>query len=78
MWLLIAMIGTESSSQHALVDLQEHFRRHKPAKTAEQRDRQRQQLLAQVPEEQRALIDETMLGAATGRFQTCIWHVEDS
>ena len=63
-------------SQHALVNLQEHFRQHKPAKTAEQHDRQRQQLLAGVPEEQRALIDETMLGAATGRLEPCTWHVE--
>ena len=58
--------------------LQEHFRRHKPAKTAEQRDRQRQQLLAGVPEEQRALIDETMLGAATGKLETHTSHAEET
>ena len=46
--------------------LQEHFKQRKPAKTAEQLARQRQQLLASVPEEQRAQIDEKMLGAATG------------
>lgn len=47
---------------------QEHFRESKPAKTAEQRKRQQDQLLANVPEEQRAQIDEKMLGAATGAF----------
>ena len=48
------------------IALQEHFQQKKPAKTAEQLARQRQQLLARVPEEQRAQIDEKMLGAATG------------
>ena len=48
------------------IALQEHFKQRKPAKTAEQLARQRQQLLARVPEEQRAQIDEKMLGAATG------------
>ena len=48
------------------VALQEHFKQSKPAKTAEQLQRQRQQLLANVPEEQRAQINEQMLGVATG------------
>ena len=46
--------------------MQEHFRQSKPAKTAEQLQRQRQQLLANVPEESRAQIKEQMLGMATG------------
>ena len=55
--------------------LQEHFRQSKPAKTAEQLQRQRQQLLANVPEEQRAQINEQMLGVATGVRKTSWQHL---
>jgi hypothetical protein len=43
-----------------------HFKQKKPTKTAEQLARKRQQMLAIVPVERRAQIDEKMLEAATG------------
>jgi len=49
--------------------LQKHFKQRKPAKTAEQLERQRQQLLANVAEETRPHINEEMLGVATGVLQ---------
>ncbi|CAL5225626.1 g8481 [Coccomyxa viridis] len=55
----------EDQVQCLLHKLREHFRQSKPAKTAEQLQRQRQQLLANVPEESRAQINEQMLGVAT-------------
>lgn len=45
---------------------QEHFRSHKPGKTAAQRARQQAALLANVPEDQRGKLSADMLNAATG------------
>lgn len=44
---------------------QAHFRQHKPAKTQEQAARQRQQLLAALPEAQRGQVSEALLANAT-------------
>jgi hypothetical protein len=43
---------------------QAHFKSRKPGKSAEQAARQREQLLANVPPEQRDKIDESMLSSA--------------
>ena len=49
-----------------LSNAQAHFRQHKPAKTQEQAARQRQQLLASLPEGQRGQVSEALLANASG------------
>jgi hypothetical protein len=51
---------------HKRSTAQAHFRQHKPAKTQEQAARQRQQLLASLPEGQRGGVSEALLANAAG------------
>ncbi len=53
-----------SSCYNIYLCVQAHFKSKKPAKSAEQLARQREQLLANVPPEQRDKIDERMLSTA--------------
>ena len=48
-----------------VTNAQAHFRQHKPAKTQEQAARQRQQLLASLPEGQRSQVSEALLANAS-------------
>ena len=51
--------------------LQEHFRKAKPAKTADQLQAYRQQLLANVPEEQRKALTDDVMALATDLNMAC-------
>ena len=55
----MSMLGT-----HDPGDMKAHFKAHKPTKTKAQAEAQRQALLAQVPEDQRKSISDSLLGQA--------------